>query len=74
MEYFVLNTLANFARENGFTNFFGEYIRTSKNEIVKDHYLNLGFKKEDNLWVLNVINFKNKKCYINLKENGFEQN
>lgn len=74
VENFVLNTIANFAREKGFTNLIGEYIHTSKNEMVKDHYLNLGFKKEDNLWILNVLNFNNKKCHIIKKENGYEQN
>lgn len=46
MENFVLNTLVNFANEKGFVNIKGEYVPTSKNEIVKDHYFNLGFKNK----------------------------
>lgn len=74
VENFVLNTITTFARETGFARLIGEYIPTGKNEMVKDHYLNLGFKKEEKLWIMNVINFKNRKCHLNKKENGFEQN
>jgi len=74
VENFVLNIIGKFAREKGFTNLIGEFIKTGKNEMVKDHYLNLGFKQKDKLWILNVTDLKNKKCYINSKENGFEQN
>lgn len=46
MENFVLNTIVNFAKKNGFTLLKGEYIPTERNELVKDHYRNLGFKKK----------------------------
>lgn len=67
MENFVLNTLVNFANEKGFVNIKGEYVPTSKNEIVKDHYFNLGFKKQDEYWILNLENYKQRKNYIALK-------
>jgi FkbH-like protein len=67
MENFVLNTIANFAREHGYTNLVGEYIGTAKNEMVKDHYKNLGFMAKENLWTLNVQTFENKKTYIKTK-------
>ena len=65
MENFVLNTIANFAKENGFTTIKGEYIPTPKNEMVKEHYKNLGFEQSVNFWVLDVLQYENKKSFIN---------
>lgn len=65
MENFVLNTISNFAKENGYTYLKGEYLPTAKNEMVKQHYSNLGFEKKDNYWELNVEVHKKKKSYIN---------
>lgn len=70
MEHFVLNTITTFARENGFIYLKGEYIPTIKNEMVKDHYQNLGFKRSGDFWILNTDNYKNKKCFINKKNYG----
>lgn len=68
MENFTLNTIANFAKEKGFTTLKGEYIATAKNEMVKDHYQKLDFyTKDDNFWYLDAAGYKNKKCYINNK-------
>jgi len=67
MENFVLNTIACFAQKNKFTFLRGEYIPTAKNEMVKDHYLNMGFSFLNNNWVLNVIDYSNKKCFIKNK-------
>ncbi len=67
MENFVLNTLVNFAKENKFTNLIGEYIPTSKNEMVKDHYRNLGFEEENNKWILRGDNYPLRKNYITNK-------
>jgi FkbH-like protein len=67
MENFVLNTLVDFAKENGFKKLKGEYIATQKNEMVKDHYKNLGFAEENNSWILDVSAYENKKCFINKK-------
>lgn len=76
MENFVLNTIVKYARENGFNKVIGEYIASSKNEMVKDHYSNLGFcKLEDkarNLYSLNKNSFLEKECYI--KENIITKN
>jgi FkbH-like protein len=73
MENFVLNTIVIFARDNGFTQIIGEYIATSKNEMVKEHYSNLGFleldDKERNLYSLNVSSFIEKECYIKERKN-----
>jgi len=67
MEHFVLNTIAGFAAEKGYTQLVGEFLPTAKNEIVKDHFLNLGFEKKENYWVLDTLNYKNKKCFIHKK-------
>jgi FkbH-like protein len=67
MENFTLNTIACFARKNKFTFLRGEYIPTAKNEMVKDHYLNMGFSFVNNNWVFNVIDYSNKKCFIKNK-------
>lgn len=70
MENFTLNTIANFAKKKGFVNLKGEYISTTKNEMVKDHYQNLGFESNDQYWILNVTNYEDKKCYIESKTNN----
>ena len=68
MENFVLNTIVNFAKENDFTTIKGEYIPTKKNDLVKDHYLNLGFKKNQSNFSLEVQNYQDRKNYIKIKK------
>jgi predicted enzyme involved in methoxymalonyl-ACP biosynthesis len=67
MENFVLNTIANVAKEKGFQYLKGEYVPTPKNEMVKDHYKNLGFMQSGNFWMLDIVNYENRKCFINKK-------
>jgi len=67
MEHFVLNTLVAYAVEKGFKQLKGEFIPTSKNEMVKDFYLNLGFSKCDNYWELDVIKYEEKQNEIKYK-------
>lgn len=67
MENFVLNTIVNSAKKIGVKTLRGEYIATAKNEIVKQHYLNLGFEKNANYWELKLLNYKERKCFINIK-------
>ncbi|MNE99364.1 hypothetical protein D3C80_1980320 [compost metagenome] len=68
MENFVLNTVVDFAKENGFTTLRGEYLPTAKNEMVKDHYFNLGFEEQPNgNWDLNLNNYEKRKSFINIK-------
>lgn len=64
MTSFVLNAIVDFAKQNNFMVLKGEYVPTAKNDMVKDHYLNLGFRKEENYWVLDVSNYQEKKNYI----------
>ena len=67
MENFILNTLVDFAKSGGYHYLKGEYIPTAKNEMVKDHYKNLGFEKAGDYWLLDVNTYKTKKCYIRNK-------
>ena len=64
MENFVLNSIVEYAVENDFLIIKGEYISSAKNELVKDHYQNLGFSKEENIFTLDLKNYKNKKNFI----------
>ena len=67
MENFVLNTIVKHAKEKGYNYLKGEYIPTPKNEMVKNHYFHLGFQQSAEYWILNVMDYKNKKCYISTK-------
>jgi FkbH-like protein len=64
MENFVLNTLVEFAKANNFDVLKGEYINTPKNELVKDHYKNLGFIESENLWIQPINSYEIKETYI----------
>jgi FkbH-like protein len=68
MENFVLNTIVQFAKQNGFTILKGEYIPTSKNEMVKDHYKNLGFTMANEYWVIDTTTYTDKKNFIHIKK------
>ena len=67
MENFVLNTIAIFAKEKGFIILKGEYLPTAKNDMVKDHYFNLGFEKNNDHWELPLVNYEQKKCFIKIR-------
>lgn len=68
MEYFVLNTIAEYARRNGFSRIVGEYLPTAKNKMVETHYAALGFKPLEGSgtarYELDVTNYRDKKCFI----------
>ncbi|MCS7078162.1 MAG: HAD-IIIC family phosphatase [Bacteroidia bacterium] len=66
VEQFVLNTIVEYAKSNGFKHIIGEYIPTAKNGMVKDHYPKLGFEAmhKPNFWRLDVDNFVFYPVYI----------
>ncbi|MFC1584235.1 HAD-IIIC family phosphatase [Fibrobacterota bacterium] len=68
MEHFTLSRIVRLARENRKEKIIGEYIPTAKNAIVKDHYLNLGFKNDGGNWVLTPEDHREEEYYINLKK------
>lgn len=71
MENFTLNTIVNWAIENGYKRIIGEYIPTSKNSMVAEHYAAMGFTKipgtETSLWILEVEEYSHRECYIKMK-------
>ncbi len=69
MECFVLNSIVELARINGYHYIIGEYLHTSKNDLVRDHYKDLGFIPERDKWKLDVSSYQNKTNYISQKRN-----
>lgn len=67
MENFALNTIANYAKGKGYTYLKGQYLPTAKNEMVKNHYFHLGFQQSADYWILNVMDYMDKKCFITTK-------
>jgi FkbH-like protein len=65
MENFTLNTVARFARQNGFRYLRGEYLPTAKNGMVRDHYLSLGFVEEGGRWLLDVQTYEPRPTFVN---------
>ena len=68
MENFTLNAIVELASFYNFERIVGEYIPTKKNEIVKNHYSDLGFSEVDGKWVLEIAGFEKKLTYINNQE------
>lgn len=73
MEDFTLNTMVAKARDLGYKKLVGEYLRTHKNNMVADHYKDLGFIQisgDDNQkkYLLEIKSYKNKECYIEINE------
>ena len=68
VESFVLNNLVELAEKNGFDFLVGEYLPTRKNELVQDHYKDLGFVPENGRWKLDVRSYKNRTNFISRKE------
>lgn len=77
MEHFTLNTVVAEAQRRGYKHIIGEYLPTSKNKMVENHYPNLGFRPmdgEDGRYILDVDGYETKECYIErkIKDNGNE--
>jgi FkbH-like protein len=70
MENFTLNAIVSRAKSLGYKHILGEYLPTAKNKMVERHYSDLGFEKVNGAptaqYILNVNNYKDKECYINL--------
>lgn len=64
MEKFILNTIVATALQNNYTKLKAEYIPTGKNELVKDHYKNLGFAERGGFWYLDAKNYQPNECFI----------
>lgn len=71
MENFTLNTMVEKAKAAGYKRIIGEYLPTTKNKMVENHYLGLGFTKiegaETAQYELYVDGYTNRECYIETK-------
>lgn len=67
VEKFVLNTMVRQCKERGYQTLIGEYLPTKKNELVKNHYEDLGFVEKDGKWYLDLIRFEEFPTHISLK-------
>ena len=71
MENFTLNTMVEKAKAAGYKKIIGEYLPTSKNQMVENHYTGLGFTKVECLqtarFELIIDNYNNKECAIAIK-------
>lgn len=73
MENLTLNVIVEYAIDNGYKTVVGEYIATSKNIIVANHYTNLGFNPVEGdirvLYKLDVASYLKRECHISIKNN-----
>jgi len=67
MEEFIVNQMARQARARGLKRLIGEYLPTSKNNMVKDLYRQMGFTARDGQWELDLQLFQELKTFIRLK-------
>jgi len=66
-----LDTFVRECKNKGVSKIIGYYYKTKKNSMVSNLYRNLGFSlleqdKEDTVWELNIINYKNKNKLIGI--------
>ncbi|KIA90237.1 hypothetical protein OA86_04855 [Kaistella jeonii] len=67
MEEFTLNKIVETAKAHGFKNIIGEYISTSKNQMVENHYEKLGFSKTEGEWILTIEDYQEREINIKTK-------
>ena len=66
LEQLVLNEIVAIAKANNFKRMLGEYIPTSKNNMVAGHYTGLGFALTTvpNTWTIDVDTYHEKEHFI----------
>jgi FkbH-like protein len=70
VEAFLLNYLCELARQRELKHILGEYIPTARNDLVRNHYAELGFEKiEENtdghtVWRLSLADYKPQNTFI----------
>lgn len=64
VESFILNQIISLAKGANCKSVVGEYIPTTKNELVKHHYQNLGFETKNGLWYLDAVNYITKNNFV----------
>lgn len=76
MEYAMLDSLCDRARQRGLKTLKGYYYPTAKNKMVKDLYKDFGFTmiNEDSdgntVWELTLADYENKNKYITVERNN----
>ncbi len=73
MENMSLNTIVALAGKHGYKKIVGEYIPTKKNEIVKNHFRDLGFDFVENKWVLDISSYAQRPALIRILESSGEK-
>ena len=68
MEYAMFGQIIEYCKAHGIDKIVGRYIATSKNNMVANHYENLGFSKQDSQWVLRVGEVNMKDYFIDIEE------
>jgi len=68
LEKMIINELVKIAQKWGCTKLYGQYIPTKKNKLIKDLYLDLGFKKTQKKVVSNVFEDKYDIFELNTKK------
>jgi FkbH-like protein len=64
VENFVLNAIVDKIKRYNCELLIGEYIETKKNNMVKGLLPNLGFRNDEDRWVLKVQEFNNREHFI----------
>ncbi len=68
MENFTLNIMVDAAKEKGYKRIIGEYLPTSKNKMVENHYAHLGFTHVVDAptaqYALDVEAYQPRECFI----------
>lgn len=60
MEFAMLDELVRNAKEKGVTTLVGHYLPTKKNGMVAELYTDLGFQKENDVWILDVPSYQDQ--------------
>ena len=77
VEEAVLQTLVQHAAKQGISKLVGKYLPTPKNDLVKNHYHDLGFTQEDiaatgtSEWSLSIADYEHKTLPMEIVEMGF---
>jgi len=67
MEEFIFNKIVKLAASEGCNKIIGEYLPTPKNALVKDILKEFGFAKEEDKWVLDIKDYRERKNFIKEK-------
>jgi len=67
MEEFIFNKIVKLAASEGCNKIIGEYLPTLKNTLVKDILKEFGFAKEEDKWILDIKDYRERKTFIKEK-------